>query len=35
MVSQIYDKGQCNGPLDMPSAAVRGGGTGEELDEAE
>lgn len=32
-MSQIYDKGQCNGPLDMPSAAVRADGTGEELDE--
>lgn len=33
MVSQISDKGQCDGLLDMPSDAVRSEGTGKELDE--
>lgn len=33
--SQISDKGQCDGLLDMPSDAVGSGGTGKVLDEEE
>lgn len=33
MVWQIFDRGRCNGRLDMPSDAVKSGRTGKEVDE--